>query len=326
MRLPYPDERVKDTVFVGMDGGGTNTGVVVIDCDGKQVYETVGGPANIALSGVDATFGSIKRILDEVLGEVNRFEQSVAGIVLGLAGISKGESQLSGALLDKLNALNITGNIRLVNDAHIAWYGVARGKPAIALISGTGSSAYAVDAKDNIIVKGGLGYILSDEGSGYHIGLMGIRSAIRASLRIDTETALASKLMEVFALRSIDEAPYLIKDHAQIAAFARHVYEASLSGDKVAGHIISEAADELARLVEATWRDGDFGNRQVKVGAFGSCLDKMATLRSALSDRLQLVSHNLVLSAPVYAPARAASELARNTCMQTGSPADIGDA
>ena len=311
--------RDSSPIFIGIDGGGTKTRAVAIDCNGKQVYETVGGPANVALSGVDATFGNIRKISNDIACQVNRFEHRVVGIVLGLAGVSSGESRLSAALLTKLNSLYTSDNIRLVNDAHIAWYGIDKGKSAIALISGTGSSAYTLGAQGRAIVKGGMGHILSDEGSGYHIGLMGIRSAIRAAGRIESATALTRKVMEVFSLQSIDEAPYLIKGHVEIAAFARYVYEASLSGDKVAHDIIMQAAGELAWLVEAAWRDGDFGSRKVKVGAFGSCLEKMTTLRNALSDRLQRVSHNLVLSEPVWSPAQAAAELARNTCRQAGS-------
>jgi len=321
-----PNGRVKNPVFIGMDGGGTNTRAVAIDYDGNQLCEAVGGPANVALLGVDAAFGNIKQIFDDMACEVNRLEQSVAGIVLGLAGISKAESQLSGALLNKLNSLNITADIRLVNDAHIAWYGTAEGKPAIALISGTGSSSYGLDVDGNIIIKGGMGYLLSDEGSGYYIGLMGIRSAIRASLRIGMATALTPRLMQVFSLQSIEQAPYLIKDHAEIAAFARYVYEASLAGDEMSRSIIAQATDDLARLVEATWRDGNFGNREVKVGAFGSCLEKMTTLRSALSDRLQAVSRNLILSELIYPPVRAAAEWARKTYTQTGGAADASSA
>ena len=309
----------KSSIFIGIDGGGTKTRAVAIDYEGKQIYETVGGPGNVAASGVNATFKNLKILFDDLADHVTDIEQRRVNVVLGLAGLSDEENKLKYALLNKLNSLNMLDNIQLVNDAYIAWYGIDKGKPAIAVISGTGSSSYTRDARGKTIVKGGMGHILSDEGSGYHIGLMGIRSAIRAANRIEASTMLTRKVKDVFSLQHIDEAPYLIKDHVEIAAFARHVYEASLAGDSIASGIIEHAAGELARLVEATWRDGEFGNNNVKVGMFGGCLEKMTTLRSALRSQLQSVSHTLILSEHVCSPAQAAAELARNTYIRSES-------
>ena len=316
-RCPDSSLHVGDNgpVFIGIDGGGTKTRAVAIDCDGKRIFETFGGCANVALLGADKTFDNLSTILVDIAGHLTGLEQRVVGIVLGLAGISDGESKLRTALLDKLDSLNISDDIQLVNDGYTAWYGIDKGNPAIALISGTGSSSYALDAGGKTIVKGGMGHILSDEGSGYYIGLMGIRSAIRAEKRIETSTRLTRRVKEVFSLQSIDEAPYLIRDHVEIAAFAVHVHDAALAGDGTASGIIHQAAGELARLVEATWRDGDFRNKNVKVGMFGGCLEKMAALRSAVQSQLQNISHRLILSDPVWSPAQAAAELARNTYM-----------
>ena len=307
-----PPIRYNSPVFIGIDGGGTKTRAVAIDRDGTRIFETFGGSANVAVSGVDTTFKTLNTILADIAGHLTGLEQRAVGVVLGLAGISDGESELRTALLNKLNALNVLDDIQLVNDAYIAWYGIDKGNPAIALISGTGSSSYALDAGGKTIIKGGMGHVLSDEGSGYHIGLMGIRKAIRAEKRIEASTILTRRVKEVFSLQSIDEAPYLIRDHVEIAAFAVHVHDAALAGDGIASGIIQQAACELARLVDATWRDGDFRNKGVKVGMFGGCLEKMTMLRSALQSQLQNLSHSLVLSEPVWSPAQAAAELARN--------------
>ena len=193
----------KSSIFIGIDGGGTKTRAVAIDYEGKQIYETVGGPGNVAASGVNATFKNLKILFDDLADHVTDIEQRRVDVVLGLAGLSDEENKLKYALLNKLNSLNMLDNIQLVNDAYIAWYGIDKGKPAIAVISGTGSSSYTRDARGKTIVKGGMGHILSDEGSGYHIGLMGIRSAIRAAKRIEASTMLTRKVKDVFSLQHI---------------------------------------------------------------------------------------------------------------------------
>ena len=140
LRSKLSSIKVKDksSLFIGIDGGGTKTRAVAIDYEGKHIYEAVGGTGNVAASGVDATFENFKIIFDYLALQVAGLEQRRVDVVLGLAGISDEENKLRTALLDKLNSLNMLDNIQLVNDAYIAWYGIDKGKPAIAVISGTG--------------------------------------------------------------------------------------------------------------------------------------------------------------------------------------------
>ena len=91
----------KSSIFIGIDGGGTKTRAVAIDYEGKQIYETVGGPGNVAASGVNATFKNLKILFDDLSYHVADLEQRRVNVVLGLAGLSDEENKLKYALLNK---------------------------------------------------------------------------------------------------------------------------------------------------------------------------------------------------------------------------------
>ena len=60
-------------------------------------------------------------------------------------------------------------------------------------------------------------------------------------------TVLTDIVLQEFELQSVEEAPYRIGDHREIATFARTVYAASENGDQIAIDIIENAAGNLAK-------------------------------------------------------------------------------
>ena len=296
--------------YLGFDGGGTKIAATVIDDKGSIVFRTRGGPGNVAVLGAEKTFGHLVKIVDSLAEDVPGLLSRVSFMLFGLAGISSAQPELRAELLGLVGAAWNNIPAEVVNDGYLAWFATNKGGPAIAVIRGTGSACIGVDSRNTIIRKGGLGRIVSDQGSGYSIGLTGIRKSIAATQALGAPTALSKLVMREYDIGNLDDAPNRIGDHCEIAAFSKCVYEAAINGDPVAVEIIDQAVLDLTDYVRAVWADGSFDDETLKVGTFGGCLDHMPHLRSKLADALLKFSPNLQVRKPAISPDIAAAEIA----------------
>jgi N-acetylglucosamine kinase-like BadF-type ATPase len=132
--------------------------------------------------------------------------------------------------------------------------GRANETPCIALVAGTGSIASGRDASGRGHRVGGWGFRLGDDGSGFAIGLAGLRAALRAVEQREPATALAEQLAETLRLPSpqhlLPWAQEAISQPAEIANLASCIFSAC-DHDRVAREIVEAAAKELADMVVA---------------------------------------------------------------------------
>jgi len=98
----------------------------------------------------------------------------------------------------------------------------------------------------------GYGPLLGDGGSGYHIGRLALRAAMRAAWHPRRETVLAAGVLAAFEARHPSELISLNfrqMDGCVVAALAKQVDEAARAGDGVAKGILEEAADVLSETL-----------------------------------------------------------------------------
>ncbi len=162
-------------LFLGVDGGATRCRARLRDGDGRALAEANGAAANIHVDFA-AAVAAMRAVVDEALGKAGLAESDRAPIAmgLGLAGFKQGS--------DQTRVAAAFPGFRLVcaaNDATTACIGAHAGADGGLVIAGTGSAAIArVQGRETII--GGRGFALGDDGSGSHIGLDALRSAMRA--------------------------------------------------------------------------------------------------------------------------------------------------
>lgn len=189
--------RLKQDIFIGIDGGGTKSKVRVEDSGGNVLGQAVGGPANIRLS-VERAWESIHGALNEVLQPLNlsledKDTQFHAGA--GLAGCEVQE-----AYRTFLKSPHFFTTLRLVSDAHAACYGAHLGKDGAIIIVGTGAVGYQMEKGEGIKV-GGWGFPHDDIGGGAWLGL----EALRLTFQWLDKRAEKSPLVEdVFAFFNHD--------------------------------------------------------------------------------------------------------------------------
>lgn len=294
-------------MFLGVDGGGTKTAFCLVSEDGDLVagFEAesayyLGHPEGTAL---------VARVLREGVAAVSdRAGVRPDDIRHGFFGLaSYGEVRADEPALD-LAARAALGHDRCTcgNDMVAGWAGSLEGRDGINVVSGTGSICYGERAGRGARV-GGWGELFGDEGSGHWIGLRGLQvfsqmsdgrlpagplaDALRSHLALEADLDLVSVTM--LGWRG---------DRRRVAALATVVAQAARQGDEQALAILSEAAAELVRLVEAArlllgFPDG----RPVPVSHSGGVFSS-PVVRDEFTRRLAAAHAGYELHEPSFSP------------------------
>lgn len=245
--------------YLGIDGGGSKTTAVVFDENGCFVKKAVGESINYYSVGMEKARNNMQAVIDELA--VDSFESAF----IGMSALNERAGEDTTARF--ASGIIKSNKTTMDSDLYIALEAMACGGECAVVISGTGSMAVLRNADGSVSHAGGWGYILGDEGSGYVIGLEGIKAAIR-SAEGGEETALFTLCLEHFGIKDIYELIDLYYDKGVerkiTAAFAKSVFDLALSGDKVASDIIDRQAHELSLTVKALLKD-----KQCKIGLWG---------------------------------------------------------
>jgi N-acetylglucosamine kinase-like BadF-type ATPase len=146
----------------------------------------------------------------------------------------------------------------VVNDALVALVAGVGDDPGVVIIAGTGSIAYGRNADGRAARAGGWGYVLGDEGSGYWMGRLALRSVVREADGRGEPTALTPLVLQHFGVSQpadlIREVYYRHPRPSTIASAAACVQSAADTGDATALRIIELGATELAMSAESVTR------------------------------------------------------------------------
>lgn len=238
--------------MAGADGGGTRLRLLLMDGEGRIMGRRSGPPALLIREGG----AQVARLLASELRALAREVGSalpLAGFCVGLAGA--GRRAWAVEVEAQLRAQGVARRVEVVTDAAAALddaFPVGRTtSPGILLVAGTGSIGLARTSDGEMRRVGGWGPLLGDEGSGYRLGLEGLRAAVRALEGRGPGTRLESILLEEVGagdpegvFRWLDQA-----EKGRVAALAPLVIAAA--GDPVADRLVTEAVDALASHLTA---------------------------------------------------------------------------
>lgn len=238
---------------IGVDGGGTKTLGILTDSEENVLARGSYPSSNIHSvphPEVEATLRGLVESLCEKAGiEPNR----LGAICLGMAGCdSPGDRKILTGFLEPV--LSEETELIIINDAIVAMRAVLGRMHGLLLIAGTGSICFGWNERTGEHARsGGWGHLLADEGSGYRIGLEGIRAILRAVDGRGPKTVLADRILpflEVDEPRGVLQIVYGPKGtKAFLGGIARFVMEADQEGDEAAAQILDKQAAQLAELV-----------------------------------------------------------------------------
>ena len=238
-------------MILGIDGGGTKTTAVLFKKDGTFLAQATAGSINTYSNPLSAARENLQRILDALYARVSF--NSIESAFIGSSALNcAADAQEIRTRTDGILEANVIG---MDSDLFSALETMRCDASCAVAICGTGSMAVGRDADGNIICKGGYGYLLGDEGSGYAISLEAIRAAMRSADGSGPKTALEQCLYDYFQIHDTNELIGLVYDppmrRQDIAAFLPVAASCAAAGDNVARTILKKQAESFAETVKA---------------------------------------------------------------------------
>lgn len=232
-------------VVVGIDIGGSKTHGVRVGPDGTVQVEIIVGSANVeSVSHLQASLE-----LDRLFDGLGRTAIDV--VCAGSAGINTPEQEawLSGLISERAPGAHVI----VAHDTRLI-LATPEFDAGIAVICGTGSVAWGVNAAGGTARSGGWGYLLGDEGSGYWV----TREAVRHALQVADSGSAPDALSAAIAERCGAGGAYdlLAKFYAEPerrewAGRASVVFELADAGDPASVAIVERTAQSIVDQVAA---------------------------------------------------------------------------
>lgn len=279
--------RLKITIFIGIDAGGTSLTAAAINVGGEVVAVHRGRSVNAFAAA--AASSSAARPVDEALRAIlaETGGRPVGGLVVGLAGSST-QSDVREHLGGVATGLGLAAPRLVVNDAEAIYATGTVAPSGSVLVAGTGAIAMAVRDRRATWRADGHGWLVGDAGSAAWIGLHGVRAVLGAIEARSESTSLADELPALLGRLSgreigADPQAIVVAVHeltpAMLGSIAPLVDRHAAAGDRVARAILRSAVRELTVTLAAVV---ERGGQDLPIVVGGSVAFESATVRRGL--------------------------------------------
>lgn len=291
-------------MFLGVDGGGTKTAFCLLRRDGVVVASALGPSTYAHSEHRDLLLEVLRKGTSAVCTHAGLAPDDIDFAFFGLPGY--GEVISAVPMLEQA-PLEVLHHRRYAcdNDMVCGWAGSLGTGDGVNVISGTGSMAYGEHAGRRARV-GGWGEIFGDEGSAHWIAIRGLGAFARMSdgrlARGPLYYALRKRLGVTHDFDVID----LVLNQwggrrRNVAGLSTVVVDAADQGDTCAEHILTDAATELALLVDACRRELGWPPDEVVPISYSGGVFSADVVRDAfIFDMNESVGYDL--RAPLYPP------------------------
>ncbi len=273
--------------IIGIDGGGTKTYAKAYSLDGKFLGESKSGSSNLCSNSYESVEQNINILFHELAK--NCGELCPISICIGTAGIRANNAHES--IKKMITSTSGCENVLVLGDMELPIYAHDSNQNAVALISGTGSIAFARNKNGKSARVGGWGHIVGDEGSGYWLTARAIKAVMRAFDARGQKTQLTKLLLDQLNCNSPQDIITLIHDNfnkSQLASMAYIVDIAAKNGDGVAIDILNEGVDLLFEILKTAIQTAEFDN-EFGIIFIGGVLQKSEVINSKIKG---LIAHH----------------------------------
>jgi len=284
---------IYDKIIFVADSGGSKTIAALLREDGTPLAVTI-------KAGVAAVPGTLP---------VGRIIQETADSLFKKSGkspqdISCGYFALGGPNTEEIyEALNLTFPgicINVDREANGNWFKTCAQLLGVdgCVMSGTGTTAIGIRNNDKLVFAGGWGPLYDDAGSGYSIGVSGLRRALLMIDGREPKTRLTEILRPYgnissagdFAGRMNLKSRLMQLSRTEIAGLTPIVYKLFLEGDEVANGIIRQVALDLAQLAISV-----ASKQNAKILGIGGIFSLWKTLRPLTNEVITMIRPDVSL-------------------------------
>ncbi len=238
------------SIYVGVEGGGTKTRILIQRGDAAPSYHEFEVSLKVRDNDWSASSDALGTVLTELLG---KDISQVTAVAVGLSGMSRTEDQDAWKSSARANPAFTNVNLHIETDATLTLSAVlGESEEGIVLIAGTGSVLFFQPHGGAPRRIGGWGSLLSDEGSGYRIGLRVLSYYIRVLDGVyppdELSQGILLRLPEEIRENRMEIVKLAERDSAFVSSLAPIAFE--LSQQLAPAHdLVYEELIELAMLV-----------------------------------------------------------------------------
>lgn len=252
---------------VGVDCGGSTTRCAIATTEGQILAVGVSGSSNPFSVGTEQAKLHVEEAFEKSLADAGCSVKTIQSIHVGIADENPDRDKAYLAVFRPFPRVSVS------TDIYAAWAGAGLLQPGTLLLAGTGSAAFTVNSNGDHFRRGGWGYLLGDEGSSYHVGVLALRQLLR-TWEADDDCPFSNKTKAHLGFTKIDHLwEFVYKGsppREEIAGLARFVDSLASQGEEVAVRILKEATDKLIQLVKSVIPFADSPNIWFSGGLFSS--------------------------------------------------------
>ncbi len=294
--------------YIGIDGGGTKTAVVIGKNDGVCLSTLEKSGCSHKAIGVDGVVSIISDSIIEITKSIGASIDECAGCCIGLPCFGEAP-EADAEITERLKMAFPRIPMLIVNDVVVGWAGSLECSEGVHLVAGTGAISYGRTSDGREARANGWSEFFGDEGSCYWIGKQAMSLFSQQADGRKPKGALYEIVRNELNLKSDLEfidvvennyAPYRDK----VASFQLFAQKAALLGDNEAKKLYSQAAQHLADSAFAIIKKLGWENKNVPVSYYGGLFKTGDLILDPLKDCLKVI--NCTLIAPKYTAAEGA--------------------
>ncbi|MBI5959353.1 MAG: hypothetical protein HY866_11500 [Chloroflexi bacterium] len=243
---------IDQTVYLGVDGGGSKTAALVIDAAGNILGVGSSGGSNYQTIGMETA----RKNLQEATAQALNGRRAAVGVFC----LSGADMLYDFNVLDPvLRELNVCDDIHIYNDS-LAIFRAGSSKPyGVAVVCGTGFNAAGVSREGVEFRLPALGNLTGDQNTGGGgLGILVLGAAFRAWDGRGENTVLHKMVLDTLQAPDMPTlAEWLVQERIsfeQMLSLAPLAFAAAAQGDEIACAMIREQGEEVARTILAFLR------------------------------------------------------------------------
>jgi N-acetylmuramic acid 6-phosphate etherase len=232
-------------LYLGIEGGATRTVALIASGNGEAIQRVEAGPANLKLLSDSQLVNHLRSLATQL--------PRPRALAIGLAGAwSRADGQricTAAAKVWPRIPCHATSDLETALMAATDGHQTTTATAKVLLVSGTGSCCYGKRPDGHAIKVGGWGHILGDKGSGYEIGLRGLKAAIYYYDQTGVWPKLGRRILRALQFNEPNDLISWAQQasKAEMASLALEVLAAWDEKDNIAEDILAAAANSLAR-------------------------------------------------------------------------------